>query len=409
MIREIMKQPSPNTQPSTPERHVWFFITFVVLISALGSFVNDMFTPALPAMCRFFHCTVSTAQLGLTTGMIGLAIGQLFLGPISDHIGRKPVLIGGVSFFVIASVVSVFSPTISFFVWCRLFQGIGASAGYFLGRTMPADLYSGQQLAKIMALIGAINGLAPASAPVFGGITADHFGWKGIFVFLAIFAVVILLLSPFVKETLPKARRTTTSFLKTFDGYKNLLVNKAFMIHVTYKGLSLGLLFAYLSAAPFILQTHYGFSQTSYGLIIGFNALFLMVASMLAPKFKPFKKAAWLGAILITVGVGAQACALWLVKSIWLFEIFMIVILFGLGFVFTVTNTLSMNEGRNQAGEASSILGIAGYIFGAIVSPLVGIGDVLHSTAITFVIVTILMLIVAIASRRLAPDLNNPG
>lgn len=409
MIREIMKQPSPNTQPSTPERHVWFFITFVVLISALGSFVNDMFTPALPAMCRFFHCTVSTAQLGLTTGMIGLAIGQLFLGPISDHIGRKPVLIGGVSFFVIASVVSVFSPTISFFVWCRLFQGIGASAGYFLGRTMPADLYSGQQLAKIMALIGAINGLAPASAPVFGGITADHFGWKGIFVFLAIFAVVILLLSPFVKETLPKARRTTTSFLKTFDGYKNLLVNKAFMIHVTYKGLSLGLLFAYLSAAPFILQTHYGFSQTSYGLIIGFNALFLMVASMLAPKFRPFKKAAWLGAILITVGVGAQACALWLVKSIWLFEIFMILILFGLGFVFTVTNTLSMNEGRNQAGEASSILGIAGYIFGAIVSPLVGIGDVLHSTAITFVIVTILMLIVAIASRRLAPDLNNPG
>ncbi|MCC8119654.1 MAG: multidrug effflux MFS transporter [Bacteroidales bacterium] len=404
-----MKQPSPNTQPSTPERHVWFFITFVVLISALGSFVNDMFTPALPAMCRFFHCTVSTAQLGLTTGMIGLAIGQLFLGPISDHIGRKPVLIGGVSFFVIASVVSVFSPTISFFVWCRLFQGIGASAGYFLGRTMPADLYSGQQLAKIMALIGAINGLAPASAPVFGGITADHFGWKGIFVFLAIFAVVILLLSPFVKETLPKARRTTTSFLKTFDGYKNLLVNKAFMIHVTYKGLSLGLLFAYLSAAPFILQTHYGFSQTSYGLIIGFNALFLMVASMLAPKFRPFKKAAWLGAILITVGVGAQACALWLVKSIWLFEIFMILILFGLGFVFTVTNTLSMNEGRNQAGEASSILGIAGYIFGAIVSPLVGIGDVLHSTAITFVIVTILMLIVAIASRRLAPDLNNPG
>ncbi len=404
-----MKQPSPNTQPSTPERHVWFFITFVVLISALGSFVNDMFTPALPAMCRFFHCTVSTAQLGLTTGMIGLAIGQLFLGPISDHIGRKPVLIGGVSFFVIASVVSVFSPTISFFVWCRLFQGIGASAGYFLGRTMPADLYSGQQLAKIMALIGAINGLAPASAPVFGGITADHFGWKGIFVFLAIFAVVILLLSPFVKETLPKARRTTTSFFKTFDGYKNLLVNKAFMIHVTYKGLSLGLLFAYLSAAPFILQTHYGFSQTSYGLIIGFNALFLMVASMLAPKFKPFKKAAWLGAILITVGVGAQACALWLVKSIWLFEIFMILILFGLGFVFTVTNTLSMNEGRNQAGEASSILGISGYIFGAIVSPLVGIGDVLHSTAITFVIVTILMLIVAIASRRLAPDLNNPG
>lgn len=179
------------------------------------------------------------------------------------------------------------------------------------------------------------------------------------------------------------------------------------MVHVAYKGISLGLLFAYISAAPFILETHYGLTQTQYGLIIGFNSLFIMVASMLAMKFKPLKRGAWVGTIILVVGVVGQAIALWHVKSFLLFEVFMCIILFGLGFIFTVTNTLSMNEGRNQAGEASSILGIAGYVFGAIVSPLVGLGNILHSTAIAFLLLTALIVTCAFLSRRISPDLGD--
>ena len=134
----------------------------------MGSFVNDMYSPALPAMVRFFGCTVSIGQLGLTMGMIGLGIGQIILGPVSDKYGRRPVLIASMSLFVVAAVVSIFSSTIHFFNLCRLFQGMGASGGYFLARTIPADVYSGRQLAKLMALIGAINGVAPASAPLVG-------------------------------------------------------------------------------------------------------------------------------------------------------------------------------------------------------------------------------------------------
>lgn len=184
-----------SAQTAGVPRHYWFLVTFLVLMSALGSFVNDMFTPSLPAMTRYFHTTIPTAQLGLTTGMIGLALGQFILGPVSDHYGRKPVLVASVALFIAAAVVSVFSPTIHFFIGCRLFQGMGASGGYFLARTMPADLYSGRALAKLMALVGAINGVAPASAPVIGGVTADIFGWRGVFVALAIFAAVILVLS----------------------------------------------------------------------------------------------------------------------------------------------------------------------------------------------------------------------
>lgn len=387
-------------------RYYWFLVIYLVGLSALGSFVNDMYTPSLPAMCRFFHCSVPTVQMGLTMGMIGLALGQFLLGPISDRYGRRPVLICSTLLFIFAAIVSIFSPTIHFFIACRLFQGIGASGGYFLARTIPADVYQGRGLAKLMALIGAINGIAPASAPVIGGVTADAFGWKGIFVVLAAFAVLLLAFSPMMKESLAPSRRSSGSWLHSFGGYVSLLEDRAFMTHVCFKGTSLGLLFAYISASPFILQTHYGLSQTDYGLVIGFNALFVAAGSMIALRFHPLKKAAFIGSIILGAGILGQAVALYTISSIWVFEGFMIVILFALGLIFSTTNTLAMNEGRSQAGEASSVLGISGYVFGAIVSPLVGIGDVLHSTAIVFVSLTVLVIICSFGSKAIAPDLN---
>lgn len=400
----IGKSPMTVKLSSTP-RYYWFVVVFLVLMSALGSFVNDMYTPALPAMCHFFGCSIPIAQMGLTMGMIGLAVGQLILGPMSDRYGRKPVLIGSVSLFIIAAVASIFSPNIHVFNICRLFQGIGASGGYFLARTIPADIYSGRPLAKLMALIGAINGFAPASAPVIGGVTADAYGWKGIFVVLALFAALILAISPFVKESLSPDRKTTGSWWKSMSGYVVLLKNRPFIIHVCFKGVALGLLFAYISSSPFILQTHYGLSQTTYGLVIGLNSLFVMFGSLMALKFKPLKKAAVIGAWVMAGGVVCQAVALWTVHNIWLFEGFMAIILLGLGLIFTTSNSLAMNEGRKKAGEASAILGISGYVVGAIASPVVGLGNVMHSTAITYIVLTVLVLIFAHATRRLAPDL----
>ncbi len=389
------------------DKHYYvFLVACLVLLSSLGSFVNDMYTPALPAMCRFFGCSVSLGQMGLTMGMAGLALGQFILGPVSDRIGRRPVLVASIVLFIVSAVVSVFSPSIHVFNLCRLFQGIGASGGYFLARTIPADVYQGRALARLMALIGAINGIAPASAPVIGGITSDAFGWKGVFVLLAIFAVFLLFAAPVLKESLPVAKRVSGPWMKSFSGYGSLLRNRPLIIHICFKGTALGMLFAYISSSPFILQSHYGLSQTSYGLVIGFNAIFMAAGSMLALKFKPFKKAAYTGAVVMAVGVLAEAVALYCIHSILIYEIFSIVMLFGLGLIFTTANTLAMNEGRESAGEASALLGISGYVVGAAVSPIVGIGNVLHSTAITYVLLGIVVFAFALASRRLASDLN---
>lgn len=406
-----MNTPTPTASPLstklTQDKHYYGFLVFyLVVLSALGSFVNDMYSPALPAMCRFFGCTTTIAQMGLSTGMAGLAVGQLILGPLSDRHGRKPVLIGSLTLFIVAAVVSIFSDSIHMFNACRFFQGIGASGGYFLARTIPADVYQGRPLAKLMALIGAINGIAPASAPVIGGVTADAYGWRGIFVLLSAFALVILLLSPVMKESLASSRRTRGPLSASLRGYKTLLTDRPFMIHVSLKGVALGLLFAYISTAPFILQTHYGLSQTVYGLVIGFNAIFVAAGSMAALKFKLLKRAAVVGAWVTVAGICAQAVALWTIHSIWVFEACMIVALFGLGNIFTASNTLAMNEGRNEAGEASSILGVAGYIVGAIVTPLVGLGNILHSSAIIFAILAAVILLFAQLSGSLKADLE---
>lgn len=396
-----------DAKAAAPGRNVIFMIIYLVGLSAFGSFVNDMYLPSLPSMMKFFGTTVSMVQLGLTTGMIGLATGQLFMGPVSDKYGRKPMLVISLIAFCIASVVSIFSPDIKFFLVCRFFQGLGASGGYFLARSIPADIYSGRTLAKIMAIIGAINGIAPASAPVFGGVISDHFTWKGVFWALTIFGALLLIFSPKFKESLTADRRQQGSLLQSFSNYKLLLRNKAFMIHIFLKGTALGLMFAYISAGPFIFETHFGYSQTVFGLFMGGNALLVAAGSMVALKFHPLKNAALAGAIGLMVFSLADAAVLWLLPdSFWAFELLMLPMLFCSGMIFTVGNTLAMNEGRATAGDASALLGVVGYIFGATVAPLMGHGNILHATAIAYAVMPVLVLVMAILSYRLASDLN---
>lgn len=387
-------------------RYYIFLIAYLVGLSAFGSFVNDMYIPALPEMVKSFGSTVPTVQLGLTMGMIGLGAGQLVLGPLSDRYGRKPILIVSLLVFIAGSVISVFSPTIHFFLGCRVIQGLGASGGYFLARTVPADLYGGRQLAKMMALIGAINGIAPASAPVIGGFVAESDGWRGVFWILAIFGGLLLLLSAFFKESLPKARRDKGSLLHSFSEYGPLLRNRRFMTHVLLKGAALGLLFAYISSAPFIMQTVYGFSELKFGLFMGFNALFAAAGAMIALRFRVLKDAAWLAGWVLMISTLVEAGVLYFINDFWAYEIALLPMIFSMGMIFTVGNTLAMNEGREDAGTASAILGVFGYVFGAIVSPLVGLGDIRHSTATTFIVMAAITLLFSYFSNRIAPDLQ---
>lgn len=400
------KAPVVNSNTGPQGGYYVFLIFYLVMLSAFGSFVNDMYLPTLPDMVRSFHTTRPVVQLGLTFGMIGLGLGELILGPFSDRWGRKPILVGALIVFCIGAVCSIQSTTIHEFIWWRLVQGLGASGGYFLARTIPADLYQGKALAKVMALVGAINGFAPASAPVIGGLVAGDWGWQGIFWILFGFSAMLLLLSPILKESLPHSRRVTGHFGAAFVNYKVLASNRRFIIHTMMKGAALGMLFAYISSAPFIFQDHYGYTQLEFGLFMGFNALFVATGSMMALKFKPLKRAAIVGARALLAIVTIQAICFFTVDNVWVYEGLNLPMLFCLGMMFTVGNTLAMNEGRGAAGDASALIGLAGYIFGAIVSPLVGLGNQLHSTAITLISLAIITSVFARLSRAIPADLN---
>lgn len=397
-----MKATTPTTGMS-----FLFLIIYLTGLSAFGSFVNDMYVPSLPSMTRFFHCSVPMAQLGLTFGMIGLGAGQMVMGPFSYKYGRKPVLLCSILVFVAAAVVSVFSPTIHFFLFCRLFQGLGASGGYFLARTIPTDVYEGRQLAKFMAVIGAVNGFAPASAPVIGGMVSGHFGWQAVFMVLSAFALLLLCLYPKLKETWPASKRPAGSVWLSFRNYVTLVKNRPFMIHALFKGGALGFLFAYISSSPFIMQNHFGWSQTDFGFFMGFNAIFVAVGSMVALKFKTLKRSGYIGSLILVAFVIPEAIVLWMIDNFWVYEVLLWPILFSLGMIFTDTNTLAMNEGRAMAGGASAILGVIGYIYGAIVAPLAGLGEVVRSTAIVFVVMAAVIMVFSLLSKRIPADLNS--
>lgn len=407
-----MKDTQPTNLPNSGQDgtsvavNFTFLVIYLAGLSAFGSFVNDMYLPSLPSMKKFFGCSVSAVQLGLTMGMAGLGIGQLLLGPFSDKYGRKPVLVISILVFCAAAATCLFSRTIEFFLWCRFVQGLGASGGYFLARTIPADFYKGRQLAKTMAVVGAINGIAPASSPVIGGFISSVFDWKGVFVALIIFAVILLCFASGLKESLPPEKRVQGSVWSAFSGYRTLLNNKKFMIHVVLKGACLGLMFSYISSAPFIMQTHFGFSETVFGCIMGGNALFVAIGAMVALKFKVLKTGAFVGGWCLMVSSVIEAVTMFLVDSFWTYELLMLPLLISAGIIFTVGNTLAMNEGRADAGNASAILGITGYIFGAVVAPLVGKGDIMHSTAIAFLILASVTLVFAYLTKRLPADLD---
>ncbi|MDE6299006.1 MAG: multidrug effflux MFS transporter [Muribaculaceae bacterium] len=391
-----------STEVSAAPGNYGLFVAFIAIIGAFSSFVNDMYLPTIPSMMKEFHTTPSMTQMGISMAMAGMGIGSVLWGSASDRYGRKPTLIISLIIFVVSTVVSLFSTSITFFIVCRLFQGVGAGGAMVLSTSIPADVYMGRQLAKLMAIIGVVNGVAPAIAPVVGGVMADCMGWRGIFVVLLVIGVVMTVWTTRYKETLPPQRRleahSLTDYLKA---YRTLLTNGRFMIYVTIKAVAIGLLYAYIASAPFILQSHYGFSALTFGLIFGGNALAMSVGSTLALRFKVMKQGMVVGCIGMFIFAVAEAIVMWGEASFVWYEIFAVPMLLFSGMIFSSANTLSMEVGRSEAGTASAILSVVKYAFAAVVSPLVGLGNMFHSTAIAFVAITAIALLLAWKASRL--------
>lgn len=404
-----VSQISPVLSPAP--KNYGLFVTFIAIIGAFSSLVNDMYLPTIPSMMKEFHTTPSMTQMGISMAMLGMGLGSVLWGSASDRYGRKPILIISLIAFVLATAMSLLSKNIIFFIICRLFQGLGAGGAMVLSTSIPADVYMGRQLAKLMAIIGAINGIAPAFGPVLGGFMADWVGWRGIFVVLLVIGLIMTFWTTRYNETLPPQRRLKVNSVSDYvKAYKSLFLNGRFMIYVTIKAVAIGLLYAYISSAPFLIQSHYGFSAMTFGLIFGGNALAMSIGSSLALKFKVMKQGMVVGCIGMFIFAVAEAFVIWNKAPFLYYEICTVPMLLFSGMIFSSSNTLSMEVGRDEAGTASAILSVIKYVFAAAVSPLVGLGDMFHSTAIAYVAVTSFALILAFIAARLKPlaDMERP-
>lgn len=382
------------------KRYLVYLMVFLGMLSAFGPFVTDMYLPVLPGMADIFGCSASTAQFGLTMSLVGLAVGQLFFGPLSDKYGRKPVLLTSLLLFAASTIVILFSPTMEWFNVCRLFQGIGGAGGIVLSRSIATDYYSGRELAKTLAIIGAINGIAPVASPVIGGVVATFTGWQGIFLVLLGIGAVIMAMCFVFRESHPLGKRNAAGVLTAFASFGKLLRLPYFNVYVLMYAFACAILFAYISSASFIIQNHYGYSPFVFSVCFAVNSVFIGIGSGLSVKVKKSAKAAVVGGAMLVATAVAQLVICLHYDAFPVYEVLTLLMLTGVGYVFTASTTLTMTEGRAYVGAASAIFGAAGFLFGGIVSPLVGIGDIRVSTMVAMLVCAIMIFLFALISIR---------
>jgi DHA1 family bicyclomycin/chloramphenicol resistance-like MFS transporter len=388
---------------NNPKKSKRLWIAFVLgTLVAFGPLSIDMYLPALPQMANELKTTQSLIQLSLTFFLLGLSLGQLFTGPLSDvHGRRKPLLIGLVIYFI-ASLLCVYSPSIWVFILLRFIQGLAASSGVVISRAVVRDLYSGSDLTKFFSLLALFNGVAPIVAPVIGSQLLHIAPWQGIFVTLSLIGLVMFFIVLFgLPDTLPNELRSKGGIKKTLTTFKSLLVDRSFIGYALSQGLIYAAMFAYIAGSPFILQTIYHVSPQEYSIIFAINGIGIVIASQITGRLAGHISERRLFVLgLIIAFIGAIALLIMLILNTGLSTILLplFFVVSSIGIVSTSGSSLAMQNQGRSAGSASALLGVLMLLLGGIASPLVGLGN---NSAITMGIVIIVVSIGSILSYLL--------
>ncbi|GGO76190.1 multidrug effflux MFS transporter [Nonomuraea cavernae] len=347
-------------------------------LSAIGPLSIDMYLPALPAITAEMLTVPAQVQLTLTACLIGVSVGQVIAGPVSDVRGRRMPLIVGVAGFAIASLLCAFAPSVPMLIAFRLLQGILGGAALVIVRAVVRDLYEGAAIARIFATLMLISGLAPILAPIAGAQLLAFTSWRGVFVALSLMGLALLLaVIPGVRETLPADSREGGGLRHTARTFWALLHHRSFMGNALTAGLAFAAMFAYISGSPFVLQEVYGTTPQQFSLIFGLNALGLtlmaQVGGRLAGRFAPERLV--LAGLLVSV-VGGALLLIAAVTGIGLPGVVagLFVIMCGQGLVLPGTGALALaGQPPQVAGSASALLGVLQFALGAFAAPLVGL------------------------------------
>lgn len=349
----------------------------LAMLTALGPLSTDFYLPSLPEIARVMQTDVAGAQATLSSFLFGFAAGQIFWGPLSDRLGRRPVLLTGLVLFGIATLACALAPSIGALTLARAFQALGASGPIVLGRAMVRDLYDGPRAGRELARMGMIMGLVPAIAPVIGGVLQVAFGWRSTFLASLAFglalAVVIITVMP---ETLRVRSPQALSLVSIFRGFGTLLHNRAFRVYVALTALAYAGLFAFISGSSFVLIGVYGLSPIAYGFSFGFGVLGYITGTIIAQRL--VGRRGMDGVIAIGVACLAGGGLAMLVGVLTGFGgaagvvVPMALYACGVGLTMPQAQASAMMPFPDRAGAASSFNGLCQMLLSACVGLLVG-------------------------------------
>ncbi|KAB8145899.1 multidrug effflux MFS transporter [Chloroflexia bacterium SDU3-3] len=348
-------------------------------LTAVGPISTDMYVPALPDLARDLQSSMAMAQATLTVGIVGLALGQLVVGPLSDARGRRMPLIVGGAIFAVVSLLCAVVPSIELLLAMRLLQGLAGAAGMVVALAMARDLYAGAALARCIGMLMAVNSLAPIVAPVLGGQLLRVVSWRGVFVAIGAAGLLLLALACTLGETMPPERRQRGGYRAIGRTLRMLAADRRFVACVLVSSFAFAAGIIIISASPFVLQSVYGLSAQQFSVALGVNALGLaamaQTSGRLAGRVPPQRLLLW-GAL----GIFAGAC--WLLVSV----LSGIGLLGVLSALFVITGSLGLvapnalalalaDVDPETAGLASAVLGMLQLSVGALAAPLVGLAS----------------------------------
>lgn len=353
---------------------IWLTI-FLGSLAALAPLSMDMYLPALPLLTDVFGVATSMVQLTLTATMAGMAIGQIFAGPISDMKGRRGPLYVGLLVFALSALICAFATSIWVFLTFRFIQGLAGAVGIVIARAIARDICAGPELTKFFSMLMLVNGLAPVLAPVVGGQILLVASWRGVFAFLGCIGLVLTAASFMFKETLPVEKRIV-GIKSSFMIFGRLLSDRYFLGHCLMQFFAFGAFFAYISGSSFVFQNIYGVSAQVYSGIFGGVGVAIMFGGVLSGRLAGrVADAAMLRWALMQAFIGSTlllAC-FWFEASL---GIVLSTLLFTIPTISTMGATsfsLAMRAQGKNAGSASALIGFSSMISGGIMAPLVGI------------------------------------
>lgn len=352
-------------------KNQYLFLVFMLVIA--GQSAIDIYLPAFPRMVDYFQTTKELVQLTLSFYVFSYAGSQLIYGPLSDHFGRRPVLIFSLSLFAVSSFGCYFAPTIETFLLFRFLQGLGAGAANVHQRVLIRDMFDGKELHKYGSFVAAVWALVPILAPILGGYLQYYFNWRICFLFLGCMETLLLFAIIYaLPETLPKKPSHPFTLGKIMYDYKNLLAQKIFITNALCCSLLNGIFLSFNVAGPFLLQTQLNLTPVQYGWTMLISAGSFLTSSymnsFLTQRY-PIYKVISLGFIIMLVSL-FFLLAFNLINTMTVIT-FMVPIgglFLGIGFIYANCVANSIKSFPNNAGSAGALFGCSVSLMGALIS-----------------------------------------